>query len=94
MWNVSLTIVLTLTCLLILPGFLTDRSMASEDTSMMTKEELKNILGNIDVMVLDVRYHTHWEMSHLKIKGAFREEQDEINSWIAHYPKKSTIVFY
>ena len=85
---------LTLLCLLSSPGFFSDGSMASEDTPIMTKEELKNILGNIDVIVIDVRYHTHWDMSDFKIKGAFREELMYVNSWIANYPKKSTIVLY
>jgi hypothetical protein len=61
----------------------------------MTKEELKSLLGNPDVIVLDVRIADDWKRSDLKIKGAVREDPEkDYRSWASKYPKDKTLVFY
>ena len=85
---------ITLMCLLSLPVFLSDRAMAADDVPLMTKEALKENLGSMNVIVIDVRYHTHWNESQFKIEGAIREDPNDVNSWVDTYPKGSTIVFY
>ncbi len=61
----------------------------------MTKEELKSMLGQRDVIVLDVRVESEWKNSDSKIKGAVRENPEkDIKSWAAKYPKDTTLVFY
>jgi hypothetical protein len=61
----------------------------------MTKEELKPLLGNPDVIVLDVRLPGEWKRDALKIQGAVREDpQKDYKTWAAQYPKEKTLVFY
>jgi hypothetical protein len=61
----------------------------------MTKEELKSLLGNPNVIVLDVRIPEDWNRSTLKIKGAVREDPEkDYKTWASKYPKDKTLVFY
>jgi predicted sulfurtransferase len=61
----------------------------------MTKEELKSLLGNPDVIVLDVRIAGEWKRDALKIQGAVREDPEkDYRSWATKYPKDKTLVFY
>ena len=61
----------------------------------MTKEELKPLLGNPDVMIIDVRAEDDWKEAKWKIQGAVREDSEkDINSWANKYPKDKTLVFY
>ena len=60
----------------------------------MTKDELNSLQGNPDLMILDVRRNSHWTSSDLKIKGAVRENPNEIQSWADKYSKDKTIVLY
>ena len=75
-----------------LGGFIT--SALSTDAPRMTKDELKEMFGNPDLIILDVRYGQDWTDSDLKIKGAIREEPDDIKSWANKYPKNKTLVLY
>jgi rhodanese-related sulfurtransferase len=61
----------------------------------MTKEELKSLLGNQGVIVLDVRITDDWKNSDSKIKGAIREDPEkDYRAWASKYPKDKTLVFY
>jgi len=61
----------------------------------MTKEELKSLLGNPDVIVLDVRQPDDWNKSHDKIAGAVREDpKKDMKTWAQEYPKDKALVFY
>jgi rhodanese-related sulfurtransferase len=60
----------------------------------MTKEALKAMLGNPDLIILDVRLGNEWTESDLKIKGAVREDPENIGSWANNYSKNKTLVFY
>jgi hypothetical protein len=61
----------------------------------MTKEELKPLLGNPDVIILDVRIPGEWNRSALKIQGAVREDPErDYKTWASKYPKDKTLVFY
>ena len=61
----------------------------------MTKEELKPLLGNPDVVILDVRIPGEWNRSTLKIQGAVREDPEKnYKTWASKYPKDKTLVFY
>ena len=64
-------------------------------TPRMTVEELKSLLGNPSVIVVDVRLEDEWKISMWKIKGAVREDPEKnIDSWVGKYPKDKTLVFY
>jgi hypothetical protein len=61
----------------------------------MTKEELKSLLGNPDVAILDVRIAGEWKRGDLKIMGAVREDPEkDYRTWASKYPKDKTLVFY
>jgi hypothetical protein len=60
----------------------------------MTKEELNSLLGNPDLTILDVRRNGHWTSSDLKIRGAVRENPNEIELWADKYSKDRKMVLY
>jgi predicted sulfurtransferase len=64
------------------------------DAPRMTKDELKAMMGNPDLVIIDVRLGKDWTDSDLKIKGAVREEPEAFESWAKKYPKDKTLVFY
>jgi hypothetical protein len=64
------------------------------DVPKISKEKLKTMLGNPDVVVIDVR--TLWDrnLSLKQIKGAIREDPAEVKSWAKKIPQEKTIVVY
>ena len=64
------------------------------DIPRTTTEELKAILGNPDLTILDLRLGKAWTESDLKIKGAVREDPENIGSWANQYAKDKTLVLY
>ena len=66
----------------------------AEQVPRMTKEELKPLLGDADVVILDVRASRDWGRSERKIKGAIRKNPKRFKSWAHTYPQDKTIVLY
>ena len=64
------------------------------DVPRMTMGELKAILGNPDLVIIDVRLEREWNKSDSKIKGAIREKPVNIESWANKYPKDKILVLY
>ena len=61
----------------------------------MTNEELKSLLGNPDLIIIDVRVQDEWKEAKWKIQGAVREDSEkDINTWVNKYPKDKTLIFY
>ena len=75
-------------------SFFAVTAIAEGDAPRITKEELKELLGNPDVIVLDVRISSAWQGSKFKIKEAIREMPADFNSWSMKYPKEKTLVLY
>lgn len=75
-------------------GFPGKAAYGQQDVPRMTKEDLQPLLGNPDVIVIDVRAKTDWEKDALMIKGAVREDPMKAESWMEKYPKDKTLVFY
>lgn len=66
-----------------------------QEVPRMTKEELKPLLGDQDVIIMDVRVGSSWSASKWKIQGAVREDpRAEIATWASKYPKDKTIILY
>ena len=65
---------------------------ASGEVPRMTKEELKPLLGNPDVVVIDVRKDRGWMTAETKIEGAVREEAGGARTWGQKYDKNKTYI--
>jgi hypothetical protein len=64
------------------------------DVPRITKEDLKPMLGNPNVIIFDVRLLDQWKEADLKLPGAIFEDANEVDSWIDKYPKDKTLVLY
>ena len=85
---------LVLTVLLLSLALAWVASVMAADIPRITKEELKSMIDNPNVIIVDVRTNAGWSESRLKIKGAVREDPTKIKSWIEKYPLDKTFVFY
>ncbi len=77
---------------LVMAGLVIPSAIAG--VSLMTKEELKAMLDDPDLMVLDVRAGKDWKSSEFKIKGATHVTSDAYGDWAATYPKSKKYVLY
>lgn len=78
----------------IILGILTRMAWA-EEVARMDKEELKSMLGNPEVIIIDLRLAHDWGTSKVKIQGAVREDPDgNVKSWAEKYSKDKTFVLY
>ena len=69
-------------------------TVASDDVPRMGKQELKELLGSADVIILDVRTGKDWKASTSTIKGAIREDPQSFDAWADTYPKDKTLVLF
>ena len=60
----------------------------------MSKEELKTLLGDPAVFILDVRLAKHYRASPSKIKGAIWLEGKDVAQWSRVFLKDKTYVLY
>ena len=81
--------VLFIVTFLMLSGF-----AVADNIPLMTKEELKPLLGEDDIAILDVRAGRDWKSSEFKITGAKRVEPAANNQWADQFDKDKTYVFY
>jgi hypothetical protein len=83
-WGVMVSLVLVF-------GF----SLASaKDVPRMTTDELKTLLDNPEMVIIDVRTDLDWDKSTQKIRGALREDPHNVDSWASKYAPEKTIVLY
>jgi rhodanese-related sulfurtransferase len=67
---------------------------AAQGPNRMSTEEVKSMLGNPSVVIIDVRVAADWKTSTEKVKGAVREDPEEVDIWMSKYPKDRTLIFY
>ena len=79
---------LALVGLIIIPVF------AAEDVSRISKEKLKELLGNHNVIILDVRNSENWQESEFKIKGAIRRRPEFFDAWASEFPRDKVLFLY
>jgi len=65
-----------------------------EEVKKITKEDLKPLLEDTAVVVVDVRIQGHLDGTKSKIKGAVREDPNQVEAWMGKYGKDKTLVFY
>ena len=66
----------------------------SGEVPRMTKQALRAVMGQPNVVIIDVRLGREWTESDSKIKGAVREDPQSIPAWAGKYSKDKTLVFY
>jgi rhodanese-related sulfurtransferase len=66
----------------------------AEDVPRISTEQLKEILGNPDLILLDVRTEKDWGESDRKIVGAVRVDPDDVSSWAGEYTEDQKIILY
>jgi rhodanese-related sulfurtransferase len=87
-----LSVVLIMVCLGI--TFFIGAATAAEEAPRITNEQLKSMLDDPNVFIIDVRLGPDWTDSDAKIKGAVYENPMQMNAWADKYPKDKTLVFY
>ncbi len=65
-----------------------------EAAPRLDKDTLKGWLNDPKVLILDVRQPQDWESSDKKIKGAVRQDPNEVQTWAKSLPKNQKIVLY
>jgi rhodanese-related sulfurtransferase len=83
----------TLGLTLVLTGLFATRGIGA-DVAMMTKEKLKPMLGDPNVIIVDIRQDHHLKTSDRKIKGAVRETMLTVKDWAPKYAKEKTLILY
>ncbi len=64
------------------------------DIPRIRKEELKSMLGNPDIIILDIRSEDQWQVADKRIVRAIHEDPEEYESWADKYPKEKTLILY
>ena len=69
-------------------------AFGADDAPRISTEELQEMLGSSDLVVLDVRTAKDWKKSDRKIVGSVRVDPDDVKSWAGNYAKDQKIVLY
>lgn len=77
---------------LVVVGLVVPPAEAGE--GLMTKEELKAMLDDPDLTILDVRRGKDWTSSEFKIQGATYAKPEAYADWAAGLPKDKKYVLY
>jgi hypothetical protein len=93
MRNKSLTI-LSIVLVSAFVGLIVSPGFAAEDVIRISKSKLEKLIGNPNVIILDVRYSQHWQNSEYKIKGAIRRRPTLFDSWANEFPRDKLLVLY
>jgi hydroxyacylglutathione hydrolase len=65
-----------------------------EKPPLLDQENVKSSLSDHEVIILDVRASKDWNVSDKKIKGAMRQDPDEVATWAVNLPKNKKIILY
>ena len=65
---------------------------SGEKPPLLDRETIKSWLSKPEVIILDVRAPKDWNPSDKKIKGAVRQDPDEVATWAANLPKNQPII--
>ena len=68
-------------------------SPAEEGAPRISARVAAALLGNPEVVVIDVRRGSHYEESSSRVKGAVRESEKDI-SWSGKYGKDKILILY
>ncbi len=80
-------------CLLLLAAT-TEKGCSVQQAPLITKEQLKAMLDDPNVAVIDLRITRDWNAAETKIPGAAHEDPDNLQKWAKKYPRDKTLVLY
>lgn len=60
----------------------------------VTKEQLRDMLGKEDVVIIDARPVEQWKYTDQVIPGTIHEDPASVPEWAKKYDKNKTIVIY
>ncbi|MBT8253321.1 MAG: hypothetical protein KJN68_05065 [Bacteroidia bacterium] len=66
----------------------------ASELSKISINQLKLMLDNPEVAVIDVRGSKDWQSSGLKIKGAIRGSPKNFDSWVHDFSKDKMLILY
>lgn len=69
-------------------------SAFAQTVPLISKDEVKAVLGSPNVVIIDVRAGKDWNASEKKIKGAIREDPEKVKAWAKKYQHNQDIIFY
>lgn len=92
--NISLKIASSIVLVMTIAVILSAGTAAAKDVSLMTTDELKDILTDKDVLILDTRSGRDWSASEFKIQGAVRAAPDKVDTWAGNFEKDKKVVTY
>jgi hypothetical protein len=72
----------------------TDSSSENEEPPRMTQDLLESRLDDSKLTIIDLRQPGEWESADVKIKGAVRENPQDVESWADKYSKDQELVLY
>ena len=87
-------VILCLTLAFSVPGYTVTGDNSAAYIPMMSKEELKTLIGDPGVFILDVRLPEHYRTSPSKIKGAIWLEAKDAARWSRLFPKDKIYILY
>lgn len=64
------------------------------DVSRVTLKAAKSMLGDKDIIILDVRPEEQWSVADMKIARAVHEDPKKIKTWLKNYTPAQTIILY
>lgn len=70
------------------------QSVEEDGVPRISIQQLKDIMGKEDLVLLDTRPHTQWKASSEKIPGAVHHSSFQVSEWSDEYNKNATIVAY
>ena len=65
-----------------------------EEVPVLFVHQVKKMLHNSDVTIIDVRRHRNWWRSTQKILTSVRENPSDPDKWAVNYPKDKSLIFY
>ena len=66
----------------------------ASEISIISGIQLKRILDNPEIVIIDVRGSKDWRSSNTKIKGAVRRIPKNFESWAHDFPTDKELILY
>jgi predicted sulfurtransferase len=65
-----------------------------EQVPRLTKEQVKDMLGKPDVVIVDIRFIKQYEQSDSRLPGAVFVQPENFDEFVKNFPKQRTYIFY